>query len=289
MIQCEDYLVSVIVPVYNSKPYLKYCLDSLLNQTLESIEIIMVDDGSIDGSSIILDEYAKKYHNFKVIHQLNQGQGQARNSGVLVARGKYIGFVDSDDYVDRNMYKHLYSLISDEDADISVCKSYSVDKNGILGKPLDLWNKFGNVLLSRSDIENCDFLNNKCSPVLWDKLIRADIVKRHLSTSLKRGQDFVALIDYLSEVNKIAFTSARLYYYRHHSNSVMATPESDEVILTDFKTERVAVSKILSYFGGTLISKLYINRIIKEWNVRIYNYPNLKIIKDYIVELNKYI
>lgn len=281
----RECLVSVVVPVYNSKLYLRKCLDSLVNQAMSEIEIIAVDDGSTDGSSYILDEYAERYPSLVVIHQSNHGQGPARNAGVSVARGDYIGFVDSDDYVNATMYEHLYSLVSESSADIAVCKANTVDMNGVVGRPLDSWNKYENSVLDRHDFLNRDFLNNECSPVLWDKLIRADIVKNHPSTDLRRGQDFVAWIDYLSEVNRIAFTSERLYYYRHHPNSVMATPESESVILTDFKTEKAAVSKIMSYFAETVLAETYIDRIITEWESRIRNYPQLEDVAEFIQTL----
>ena len=281
----QEPLISVIVPVYNSSLYLRKCLDSLLSQTFKEIEIIAVDDGSTDGASLILDEYAEIHPDLIIIHQSNQGQGEARNTGVSVARGQYIGFVDSDDYVDGNMYKHLYSLISETGADVAVCRATSVDMDGVLGRTLDLWNKYSDAVLDRRDFIKRDFLNNECSPVLWDKLIRADIVKNHPSTDLRRGQDFVAWIDYLSEVNRIAFTSERLYYYRHHPNSVMATPESESVILTDFKTEKAAVSKIMSYFAETVLAETYIDRIVTEWESRIRNYPQLEDVAEFIQTL----
>ena len=101
--------VSVIVPVYNNGKYLRTCLDSLVNQTLKDIEIIAVDDNSSDNSLLILMEYAKKYHNIKVYHnRKNLGQGATRNRGLEYAKGEYIGFVDSDDYVRYNMYEDMY-------------------------------------------------------------------------------------------------------------------------------------------------------------------------------------
>ncbi len=281
----HEPLISVIVPVYNSSLYLRKCLGSLLSQTIKGIEIIAVDDGSTDGSSLILDEYAESYPDLIVIHQANQGQGAARNTGVSVARGQYIGFVDSDDYVDSNMYKHLCSLISETDADVAVCKATSVDMDSVVGRSLDLWNKYGDAVLDRQDFLKRDFLNNECSPVLWDKLIKGDIVRHHPSTDLRRGQDFVAWIDYMSEVEKVAFTSETLYYYRHHPYSVMATPESEAVILTDFKTEKVAVSKIMSYFAETVLAETYIDRIITEWESRIRNYPQLEDVAEFIQTL----
>ncbi len=113
-----EYAVSVVVPVYNTERYLSTCLDSLLRQTLNDIEIIVVDDGSVDASSRIADEYAAGNENIKVIHQLNQGLGPARNTGIVAAQGEYIGFVDADDWVDERMYESLYLLASGSSADI---------------------------------------------------------------------------------------------------------------------------------------------------------------------------
>ena len=110
--------VSIIVPVYNTEPWLRECMDSLVNQTLKEIEIICVDDGSPDNCGKILDEYAKKDTRIIVIHQKNQGVSAARNAGLDVASGEYITFVDSDDYVDLNTYEKMYNLAKKDEIDI---------------------------------------------------------------------------------------------------------------------------------------------------------------------------
>ena len=114
--------VSVIVPVYNVEKYLKQCLDSIVDQTLEDLEIVLVDDGSVDSSGTICDEYAKEHSNIRVIHKLNGGLGSARNEGMRKARGKYIGFVDSDDYVSEKMYETLWNLAETNEADCAYCE-----------------------------------------------------------------------------------------------------------------------------------------------------------------------
>ncbi len=121
--------VSIIVPVYNSGKYLKTCLDSLVNQTLKNIEIIAVDDCSTDNSLLILMDYAKKYHNIKVYHNReNLGQGASRNRGLDVARGEYIGFVDSDDYIRYTMYEDMYKAAVNNSAPlVSVLLLYVMD------------------------------------------------------------------------------------------------------------------------------------------------------------------
>lgn len=112
--------LSVIIPIYNVEKYLKECLDSVVNQTLGDIEIILVDDGSPDNSGKICDEYAKKDNRIKVIHKENGGLGNARNVGIDYATGEYIGFVDSDDWVDLNFFETLYNEAKRTNADISV-------------------------------------------------------------------------------------------------------------------------------------------------------------------------
>ena len=112
--------VSVVVPIYNVEPYLKKCVESLLSQTLEDIEILLVDDGSPDRCGEIADEYAAREPQVKAFHQKNAGLGPARNTGIEHATGEYVGFVDSDDWVDSQMFERLYSAAAKCDADIVV-------------------------------------------------------------------------------------------------------------------------------------------------------------------------
>ena len=142
--------VSVIIPVYNVGKYLRKCLDSVINQTLKDIEIICVNDGSTDNSGKILDEYAAKDKRIKVIHQENQGLGAARNVGIDLAKGEYIGFVDSDDWISTGFYEKLYETAKRENSDISACnimrvknnQTYPLLKYTTINKATTLKNKF---------------------------------------------------------------------------------------------------------------------------------------------------
>ena len=116
----KNILVSVIVPIHNSEKYLRACLDSLINQSLKEIEIICINDGSTDKSELILDEYKSKDKRIIVINQNNSGQSSARNKGIKIAQGEYIGFVDSDDFIDLNYYEKLYNYAHYNDAEIAV-------------------------------------------------------------------------------------------------------------------------------------------------------------------------
>ena len=119
------YKLSVVIPVYNNENYLIQCLDSVVNQTFQDMEIIIVDDGSTDSSGKICDEYAKRNGNIKVIHNKNGGLGIAYNTGIKAAKGEYIGFIESDDFTEHNMYENLYSLATKYNADIVKSDWYS--------------------------------------------------------------------------------------------------------------------------------------------------------------------
>ena len=113
--------ISIIVPVYKVEKYLERCVKSILAQTFTDFELILVDDGSPDNCPLMCDEWAKKDKRIKVIHKANGGAGQSRNVGLENATGKYIGFVDADDWITRDMYEYLHELIIKEDADVAMC------------------------------------------------------------------------------------------------------------------------------------------------------------------------
>lgn len=199
--------VSVIIPVYNVEQYLKKCLDSLVNQTLKDIEIIVVNDGSSDNSQNIIDDYVKKYPK-KVISviQENGGQGNARNTGLLHATGEYIGYVDSDDYVENNMYEALYKKAKAEEADIVVCGNNVINEN---------YN-----LLAKEDVEK-DFLLGKMA--VWNKIYKKNII---VNNNIKfRSKVWYEDLDFTMEVylssNKISYVDGHFYNYLLREGSTM--------------------------------------------------------------------
>ena len=260
--------ISVIIPVYNSRKFIGQCLDSVMCQTFSEFEVICIDDGSSYGSYSILLEYSLRHKNITVVRQQKKGQGPARNKGVTLAMGKYIKFVDADDYLHPDALRILYETAERTKADIVVSKAFCVNETGDIVSALKMWNNL-NGNYSKKDLSNIDFFNNACSPVLWDKLIKADIAKTCLSPALKRGQDFVTLIKYFALSNKVFFIDDRLYYYRHHVSSVMATPESRVTIMSDFATEKMAITVMQNYFQNTKAYSFYCKRIQLEWADRI--------------------
>ena len=145
-------LVSIIIPVYNTGKYLEECMKSVLSQTYKEIEIILIDDGSTDQSPQICDQYQKEYERVKVIHQPNQGLSAARNRGIEQANGKYLMFVDSDDYFFVFMVETLYFLLSENNADMSMCSFEYVTDRG--ENSIVYSNPVKNELLSKIEILN---------------------------------------------------------------------------------------------------------------------------------------
>lgn len=120
--------LSIIVPVYNTARYLTQCIDSITKQTFKNWELILVDDGSEDGSSELCDEWCQKDARIKVIHKQNTGQADSRNQALKICQGAYIGFVDSDDWIDENMYEILLQEIKSTNSDIAICTHYEESK-----------------------------------------------------------------------------------------------------------------------------------------------------------------
>ena len=126
----KEIKVSIIIPVYNTEQYLRQCLDSVINQTFKNIEIIVINDGSTDGSLNVLQAYQKKYFNIKIINQTNKGYSEVRNIGLRIASGDYIGFVDSDDFIEKTMFEKLVNKAIETNADIISCNYYMLYGKG---------------------------------------------------------------------------------------------------------------------------------------------------------------
>jgi len=171
--------VSVIVPVYNVEPYLHRCVDSIVSQTLNDIEIILVNDGSTDRCGEILDEYASKDPRIIVIHKENGGQCTARNAGLDIAKGDYIGFVDSDDWIDENMYAGLYQSAKLTDADIIVCGRQVYSEEGELKTVVNLSDQI--IDLSEIGIEEYvfNYFFFPHTPVVYNKLYKRELIHNH--------------------------------------------------------------------------------------------------------------
>jgi glycosyltransferase involved in cell wall biosynthesis len=212
--------VSVIIPVYNAEPYLKRCLDSLVNQTLKEIEIICIDDGSTDKSLDILNEYAAKDGRFIILKRQNGGAGAARNAGLKTARGEYIGFVDSDDYIDLNFFEKLYACAAQTNADIAKGEVRIVDFDG---KERISGPSFEKIK------ENGAYFNwTFWSAIYKSKFLRDN--KIDFPENIITGQDNVFLVKAVVWANKIELVEDVYYIYVKRENSLDSYYLSDEKV-----------------------------------------------------------
>ena len=204
--------ISVIIPVYNVEQYLEKCLDSILNQTYKNIEIILVNDGSIDKSGVICDEYSRKYNNIKVFHKENGGVSSARNLGITVAKGEYITFADPDDFLNKDMYKILYENAKNYNSDITICSVNEIRENVIATE--DNTGKINKY--SKKDAINGYF--NDIYPFnhnyLWNKLFkRAMFDEIKLNEKITYQEDSEIMIKLLNLSENIIYVGIPLYNY----------------------------------------------------------------------------
>lgn len=211
-------LISVIVPVYNVEKYLPQCIDSILNQTEKNLEIILVDDGSLDNSGKICDEFSKKDDRIVVIHKKNNGLSSARNAGLEIAKGNYIGFVDSDDWLDKSMYEVLLKLLKENNSDISCCDFFKTANSNDSIPHID-----NEIINSYNNIESLNNFYNGLytqTVVAWNKLYKRELFKDISYPVGKIHEDEGTTYKLYYKANKITYTNRPLYYYRITPNSI---------------------------------------------------------------------
>jgi glycosyltransferase involved in cell wall biosynthesis len=247
-----SHRLSIIVPVFNSAESLSRCVGSLLAQSLTGIEIVLVDDGSTDGSAGIIDAYAEEYPGRVIaLHQENCGVSAARNAGLRVATGRYIGFTDSDDYAEPEMFKKLYCAItggahagefvtgsapgyeneSDADAaDIAICRRNSVLKKRVKEIPF-AESLSGTASYVVSDAASLGVLLSSITVFLWDKIYDSDIIRAgglSFNEDFVYSEDFCFLQKYLYYVKRAALIDEPLYCYSAHSDGSLTNVISDK-------------------------------------------------------------
>ena len=205
-----DYLISVIVPVYNAEQYLKRCLESLVKQESVNLEIILVDDGSNDRSGKICDDYAKKDPRIVVIHQENKGASNARNHGLQVARGAYIGFVDSDDWIEPDMYRYLLHLIQKYHADAAVCDyERAVRPQKVKERKEKL------QLRTKKELERFFYRldGGKSFFSVWNCLYQKNLLKDISFLENQINEDIYFTYEVYKKADRIIFSNLQKYFY----------------------------------------------------------------------------
>ena len=216
--------ISIIIPVYNSEKYLRSALDSLIAQTFKEWEAIIIDDGSEDESGMICDEYTSRDNRFKTIHTENKGVSEARNLGIRLSTGKYIGFLDSDDWLSDKTFEVLYNGIVDHDADIASCKmvlEYPEKKELLQDQ-----NNVGCKLFNRDDAIHNLMKENIFHNFLWDKLYKKELMV-HKFPQGRQYEDLSILAKLFSETEKVLFVPYVGYHYRQRAGSIVHDDSPD--------------------------------------------------------------
>lgn len=214
-------LISIVIPVYNVEHYLERCLESVINQTYKNIEIILVDDGSTDNSGNLCDIYAKKDLRIKVYHKDNGGLSDARNYGISMSNGKYISFIDSDDYVASDMIEALYKALCQHKTDISICRPFDVYENGNLSR-LDEKKENSSNFITISNVQAMKLvLEAKVISVqAWGKLYKKEIFDNINFPKNKIAEDAFIILKVLNSVKNVCYTRSEKYFYVHRPGSI---------------------------------------------------------------------
>ena len=212
-------LISVIVPIYNVEAYLPRCLDSIVNQTYQNLEIILVDDGSPDNCGAICDEYARRDSRIRVIHKMNGGLSSARNVGLDIMMGEYLTFVDSDDWLSLDAVQVLYDRLVEDGSDMAIGMHTDVYPDG------------------REDGAFCQWMTDQCCTTkdyisrktdrhyilvsTWGKLYKSEVYMELRFPKVKHAEDMMIFPSVLDRVSKISITAKLIYFYFQRENSMM--------------------------------------------------------------------
>ena len=237
MINNYNYLVSIIIPVFNSEKYLERCIISVLNQSYKNIQIIIINDGSSDSSIEIIKKYATLDKRIEYIDKINEGISKTRNCGLKIAKGDFVTFVDSDDYIDNLMIQKLIGVIEKYDVDIAICFDPT-------------WKKLDNSIeiINASEYE---FGENYSSLVSWGGLYAKHVVKGIMfDDTIHVSEDILYKATAITKARKIGFIYEPLYYYIIYENSACHGKYDKNKL-----TEIVAWEKIIKLFKNTCTEK----------------------------------
>lgn len=261
-------MISVIVPIFNVAKYLRQCIESICCQTCRDLEIILVDDGSTDGSSEICDSYRKKDARIVVVHKENGGLVSARKAGLQASHGRYIAYVDGDDWIEEHMYERLYGCLVEQNVDVVMCGRYEDTgnvskavyhgiKQGRYDKKLMLEHVYPQMVV------NMEFFKWGIFPGLWDKLFKRECIESfqmEVDEHIQMGEDAVCVYPCLLNAKSIYVLHECLYHYRQTTDSMVK-----QVRNCDLERDRFRVL----YRSGE--KAFYLNKNIydcrKQWEI----------------------
>ncbi len=289
-----DKLISVIVPVYNVEDYVEKCIRSIMVQTYPLLEIIIVNDGSSDGSGSICDKLEAEDARIKVLHQRNEGLVRARKNGLNIAKGELIGFVDGDDYVEPVLYERLHKLLMEHEADFvhsgffygNIQEVKGVKRGGdICITEENRVEMIKNVVLGNSNV-------HAFTPSIWSKLFKRDLVIKSYSTiadSSSFGEDLLCLCNCFMICNKVFATREAYYHYTIRENSL--SHDQNVTIMKRMSGLHNALQEVFIGYGvwdylKEYVDEHYIRGLMEiltkrkngslERNVQMYQFPNIE-------------
>jgi len=244
-----EILVSLIIPIYNVEDYIEKCLCSALSQTLSGIEIILVNDGSRDGSMKVVDTFANKHPNIIIINKENGGLSSARNSGLKVAKGKYISFMDSDDYIDKTMLEKMYTKAEKGELDIVACNLTKVDAEGKSMEDEKNTVDYSHIYNSQQAIY--EYLTNNIPAYAWNKLYRRSLFLDYEITYPvgKLYEDIGTSFELFAKAVKVGFIDESLYLYVQRQGAITKVPS--------FKAGKDIISTVDGIKASLVKSKIY--------------------------------
>ena len=248
----SNNLVSIIIPVYNVASYLDECLNSVINQTYNNLEIILIDDGSTDDSLEICNLFAKKDKRIKVLHQDNAGVSSARNRGLNIITGKYVLFIDSDDKIESNMVEILERIIDRNDKIDAVFCGYK-EFDDISGKIIKVVSPVKSKKVNRDN--GVSEIFGEYSTMLWNKMFRSSIIDNTdlFDVTLRIGEDELWMIDVLKKADSIILIGTPLYYYRNRITGVTKEKKYSNTKMTDFESQKKVLDSIKEYDSEKLV------------------------------------
>lgn len=287
MMNCHCALISVIVPVYNVEVYLSRCIESIINQTYQKLEIILVNDGSKDRSGIICDDYKTIDSRIKVIHKKNGGLSDARNAGLEIAKGAYISFIDSDDWIELNMIEKLLNEAINNCAEIAIGRRYRVYQNE--SKKIESFQKYpGAKIMTTEKALEC--LMSFCG---FDMSVCDKLFKRELFTNIvfpygKTCEDSFIIYKVFSRANRLVYVNIALYNYFFRENSITRNNKVNETVIEATFEQMQFINRYYPKLKSSAASS-YVIAILSVFNEYIKRHQKWNNILFYKKEARKYL
>ncbi len=253
-------LISIIVPVYNAEKTLRRCIKSIQNQTFVDWELLLIDDGSTDLSADILDEYTEKNNHIKVISQQNGGVSKARNTGLRSAKGEYVIFLDSDDYMLPDMCKTMLDVLHSKQADCVIC--------GIQEPEDSLWCPQRNIDYSTLEDFKRDFiyqLNTELLSPCWNKIFKRQLITNLFNEEISFGEDLIFDLEYLNNCTRLSFITTPLVYHEKQVAGSLVTKTGLQRLMDIEKIHQV----IMQFAGEENISQDLHKKYIRDLTVYV--------------------